>query len=199
MHQSAELSLLLNDARRGDTSAMDKVVAAVYDELRVIARRHRARERLNHSLDTTGIVHEAYFKLAGLDKIEWKNRAHFFAIAARIMRQLLIDHARKRRAEKRGGDAAVLSLDATEFEGLEGLISVPDNRVDELIGLDSALQRLEAMNERHARVVECRFFTGLSIEETAKAIGVSPATVKREWVLARAWLNRELRSEGTDE
>ena len=192
MDPPANLTSLLQDAAGGDQHAMDRIVVAVYGELQAIARRQRAGERIDHTLNTTGIVHEAYLKLVKLDRLAWQNRAQFFAIAARTMRQILIDHARKRRADKRGGDAPVLSLDGTGGAGLDLEFSIPVDRIDELIGLDIALQRLETQSERYARIVECRFFAGLTIEETADALEISPATVKREWALARAWLNREL-------
>ncbi len=196
MDQPHDLTIILQEASGGDREAMGRIVALVYSELRAIARRQHAGEQAGHSLNTTGIVHEAYLKLVKLDRISWKNREQFFAIAARSVRQILVDHARKRKAAKRGGDLPVLSLDKTESEYLNLAATLADGQVDELLGLDLALQGLEAMNERHARIVECRFFTGLTIEETAQAVGVSPATVKREWILARAWLNRELSQKG---
>ncbi len=200
MDQPHDLTIILKEASGGDREAMGRIVSLVYSELRAIARRQHAGEQAGHSLNTTGIVHEAYLKLVKLDRISWKNREQFFAIAARSVRQILVDHARKRKAVKRGGDLPVLSLDNTldnaETEYLNLAATLADGQVDELLELDIALQGLEAMNERHARIVECRFFTGLTIEETAQAVGVSPATVKREWILARAWLNRELSQKG---
>jgi RNA polymerase sigma factor (TIGR02999 family) len=200
MDQPHDLTIILKEASDGDREAMGRIVSLVYSELRAIARRQHAGEQAGHSLNTTGIVHEAYLKLVKLDRISWKNREQFFAIAARSVRQILVDHARKRKAAKRGGDLPVLSLDNTpdnaETEYLNLAATLADGQVDELLELDIALQGLEAMNERHARIVECRFFTGLTIEETAQAVGVSPATVKREWILARAWLNRELSQKG---
>lgn len=200
MDQPHDLTIILKEASGGDREAMGRIVSLVYSELRAIARRQHAGEQAGHSLNTTGIVHEAYLKLVKLDRISWQNREQFFAIAARSVRQILVDHARKRKAVKRGGDLPVLSLDNTldnsEPEYLNLAATLADGQVDELLELDLALQGLEAMNERHARIVECRFFTGLTIEETAEAVGVSPATVKREWILARAWLNRELSQKG---
>ncbi len=196
MDQPHDLTIILKEASAGDREAMGRIVGLVYSELRAIARRQHAGEQAGHSLNTTGIVHEAYLKLVKLDRISWQNREQFFAIAARSVRQILVDHARKRKAVKRGGDLPVLSLDNAETEYLNLAATLADGQVDELLELDLALQGLEAMNERHARIVECRFFTGLTIEETAQAVGVSPATVKREWILARAWLNRELSQKG---
>jgi RNA polymerase sigma factor (TIGR02999 family) len=196
MDQPHDLTIILKEASGGDRDAMGRIVSLVYNELRAIARRQRAGELAGHSLNTTGIVHEAYLKLIKLDRINWKNREQFFAIAARSVRQILIDHARKRKAAKRGGDLPVLSLDDMETEHLNLAATLADGQIDELLELDLALQRLESMNERHARIVECRFFAHLTIEETASAIGVSTATVKREWILARAWLNRELSHKG---
>ena len=196
MDQPHDLTIILKEASGGDREAMGRIVSLVYSELRAIARRQHAGEQAGHSLNTTGIVHEAYLKLVKLDRISWKNREQFFAIAARSVRQILVDHARKRKAVKRGGDLPELSLDNTETEYLNLAATLADGQVDELLELDLALQGLEAMNERHARIVECRFFTGLTIEETAQAVGISPATVKREWILARAWLNRELSQKG---
>lgn len=192
MDQSHDFTIILQEASGGNRDAMGQIVSLVYTELRAIARRQHAGENAAHSLNTTGIVHEAYLKLVKLDRLGWQNREQFFALAARSMRQILVDHARKRKAVKRGGEAPLLSLDEMTTTFGEVAFTLDDGQIDELLGLDLALQGLEAKNERHARIVECRFFTGLSIEETAKAIGISPATVKREWVLARAWLNREL-------
>ena len=196
MDQPHDLTIILKEASAGDNEAMGRIVSLVYSELRAIARRQHAAEHAGHSLNTTGIVHEAYLKLVKLDRINWQNREQFFAIAARSVRQILVDHARKRKAVKRGGDLPVLSIDSMETDYQNLAATLADGQIDELLELDLALQRLEAMNERHAHIVECRFFTGLTIEETAKAIGVSPATVKREWILARAWLNRELSNKG---
>ncbi|MFT5234160.1 MAG: RNA polymerase sigma factor (TIGR02999 family) [Candidatus Krumholzibacteriia bacterium] len=192
MDQPHDLTIILQEASGGNRDAMGQVVSLVYSELRAIARRQHAAENAAHSLNTTGIVHEAYLKLLKLDRLGWQNREQFFAIAARSMRQILVDHARKRKSLKRGGETPVLSIDEMTADFGDIAFTIDDGQIDELLGLDLALQGLEAQNERHARIVECRFFTGLSIEETAKAIGISPATVKREWILARAWLNREL-------
>ncbi len=167
---------------------MDDLFTLVYAELRRIAGRQLRSERAGHTLCTTALVNEAWVELTKLDRIRWQNRAHFLALAAQAMRRVLIDYAMARRAQKRGGGRALESLED------DALVVVQD-RADEFIELDEALQRLMSLNERHARIVECRFYGGMSVEETADALGVSPATVKRDWTLARAWLNRELANE----
>jgi len=164
---------------------MDDLFTLVYGELRRIAGRQLRRERSGHTLCTTALVHEAWFELAKLDRIRWQSHSHFLALAAQAMRRVLVDYAVARRAEKRGGGRAHEPLDNDAF------VTVTE-RPDDFIALDEALQRLAAINERHARIVECRFYGGMSIEETADALDISPATIKREWALARAWLNREL-------
>jgi len=166
---------------------MDDLFTLVYAELRRIAGRQLRGERAGHTLGTTALVHEAWFELAKLERIRWESRAHFLALAAQAMRRVLIDYAVARKSQKRGGGKAHEPLDD------DALIAVTE-RPDEFIALDEALQRLAAINERHARIVECRFFGGMSVEETADVLGTSPATVKRDWALARAWLNRELSS-----
>lgn len=165
---------------------MEEMFPLVYDELRRMAARKLRNERDGHTLCTTALVHEAWLELRKLNRIEWQNRAHYLAIAAQAMRRILIDYAVARRRQKRGGGEAPLSLDQGDA------FAVAHVRGDELIALDEALARLEAMNQRQARIVECRFYGGMTVEETADALAVSPATVKREWVTARAWLNREL-------
>jgi len=167
-----------------DGRALDALLPIVYDELRGIARRQLGTERSDHTLQPTALVHEAYLKLSRLDRIEWVNRAQFFAIAAQAMRRVLVDYALARRAAKRGGGALHVPLaDAL-------LVSADDAR--DILALNEALAGLEQREPRLARVVECRYFAGLSIDETAEALSISPATVKRDWVVARAWLNREL-------
>ena len=163
---------------------MDEFFPVVYEELRRIAHRELRHERTGHTLGTTALVHEAYLRLAHLDRIRWKSRAHFLAVAAQAMRRVLVDYAVARRAQKRGGGHVPDSLDDA--------VAIAGERSEELLALDEALQRLQSLDEQHARIVECRFFGGMSIEETAEALGVSPATVKRGWTMARAWLNREL-------
>lgn len=159
----------------------------VYDELRHLASRYLSRERPNHTLQTTALVHEAYMKLVGQRSTDWQNRSQFFGIAARCMRRILVDHARSDGRVKRGRDVAVVPLDDVVAEK----VSVPASRLD-TIELDRALTTLEAMDRDQGRIVELRYFGGLTIEETAEVMGTSPATVKREWAIARAWLFREL-------
>lgn len=182
---------LLGELKRGNRAALDELVPIVYDELRSIASRQLAGERAGHTLQTTALVHEAFLKLAGMDRIDWQNRAHFFAVAARLMRQILVDYAVRRGAQKRGGGSVHVPLEeGTLAAGRSGEANAAG--LEAVVALDEALRRLEGKDERQGRVVECRFFAGMSIEETAEALDVSPGTVKRDWRLARAWLNREL-------
>ena len=164
---------------------MDDLLPLVYGELKRIAARQLRRERPDHTLSATALVHEAWLELSNLDRIRWQNRHHYLALAAQAMRRVLIDHAVARRAQKRGGGQHVDTLDGDPMLLVE-------SRAEELLDLDHALERLAVVDERQVRIVECRFFGGMSIEETAEALQLSPATVKREWTLARAWLNREL-------
>ena len=166
-------------------ATMDALVPLLYDELRRIAHYRLRAEQTGHTLETTGLVHEAYLRLAGSERLELADRAHLLAVAAQAMRHVLIDSAVRRKAGKRGGGVATVSLDDVPV--------VDAARSDELLALDEALTRLGAIDRRQAKVVECRFFGGMSIEDTAAALDLSPATVKRDWALARAWLNRELR------
>ena len=174
----------LTAAGHGGRAAVDRLVPLVYDELRRIAHRRLLAEQTGHTLDTTALVHEAYLELAALDRLQFQSRAHFLAVAAQAMRRVLIDYAVRRGAQKRGGARRPVSLDEVPL--------IADERGEELLALDEALERLAGIDERQCRVVECRFFGGMSIEETAEALDTSPATVKRDWTLARAWLNREL-------
>jgi RNA polymerase sigma factor (TIGR02999 family) len=179
------ITALLLDWSHGDPEALEKLVPLVYAELRHLAERSLRRERAAHTLQPTAVVHEAFLKLVDQQRVEWKSRAHFFAIAAQAMRRLLVDHARARNAEKRGGFATRVALE-------DAVAATPPVDVD-LLALDEALDRLGALDAGQARVVELRFFGGLTIEETAEVVGSSPATVKRDWQSARAWLFRELR------
>jgi len=163
---------------------LDDVFPAVYEELKRVAHRHLRGERTAHTLGTTALVHEAYLELAKLDHVRWPGRPYMLAAASKAMRRILIDYAVARRAQKRGG-----GIDA---EPLDDAVAMAMSRGDELLALDEALERLAAVNDRYGRVVECRFYGGMSVEETAEALGTSPATVKRDWTIARAWLNREL-------
>ena len=173
----------LPEAGRTD-DGLDDVFPAVYEELRRVAHRHLRGERPGHTLGTTALVHEAYLELAKLDHVRWPGHAYVLAAASRAMRRILVDWAVARRAQKRGGGVAA--------EPLDDAVAMAVERGDDLLALDEALDRLTAVSERSARVVECRFFGGMSVEETAEALGTSPATVKRDWTTARAWLNREL-------
>jgi RNA polymerase sigma factor (TIGR02999 family) len=173
--------------RDGDRKALDALMPLVYTELRRLAHYYLQRERSDHTLQSTALVHEAYMRLAGNDPPQWQNRAHFFGIAAHVMRQILVEYARGRGAAKRGGNACRLTLD----EALE-MPMPPD--VD-VIALDRALTELSEMDEQQGRIVELRFFAGLTIEDTSEVLGVSPATVKRDWVTARAWLHRAITGE----
>lgn len=179
---------LLEAHAEGDPEAFDALLPRVYAELRRIAHYRLRGERPDHTLDTTALVHEAYLELVQLDRINWQNRAHFFAIASRAMRNILVDYAVRRKAQKRGGDRQRVPLDTDDL--------ATEAPVEDLLALDQALQQLEALDERQLRVVECRFFGGLSIDETAEALGISPATVSRDWRMARAWLNRALSDRG---
>ena len=169
---------------RADGSVVDRVFPLIYDELRLVAHRHLQRERTGHTLVTTALVHEAYMRLVDLTRVEWQDRVHFLSMAARAMRRILVDHARAHRAARRGGGVTP--------DVLEEHLIAADTQAEEMEALDSALAKLAEVSPRLVRVVECRFFAGLSIEETAGALGISPASVKRDWALARAWLNREL-------
>jgi RNA polymerase sigma factor (TIGR02999 family) len=172
-----------------DPDALDALLPLVYEELRLLARRQRRRAGGAETLNTTGLVHEVYLKLTGASRIDASGRAHFFALAARAMRQVLSNHARARRAAKRGHGASPLTLDSSN----EVFVVPGADQAETLVALDEALTRLAARSERQSRVVECRFYAGMSIPETALALGVSEATVKRDWAVAQAWLYRELR------
>lgn len=187
------MQTLLAAIRDGNAEAFDQLVPLVYDELREIARRQRSGWAGTETVRTTALVHEAYLKLAASNAEIGTDRAHFLAVAARAMRQILVDHARRARAQKRGGDADHLSLDriAAFTSGLPNL-SRSDN--ERLLRLNESLHRLEQESVRHCRVVECRFFGEMSVEETAEALGISPSTVKRAWSRARAWLHRDLQA-----
>jgi len=187
MNSAEPVTELLVRWRQGDQAALDRLLPLVYGELHRIADRHLRRERVGHTLQATALVNEAYLRLVGERGVEWQNRAHFYAIAARRMRHILVEHARARDAEKRGGGQYMLSLSKADRFTPRGDVN--------LLALDEALARLQELDERKSRVVELRYFGGLSIEDTAEVLGISPATVKREWSMARAWLRRELASE----
>jgi RNA polymerase sigma factor (TIGR02999 family) len=182
---SKDVSQLLVDLNRGDQDALAKLIPLVYDELRALADSYMRRERSSHTLQPTALVHEAFLRLVD-EELHLENRAHFFGVAAQAMRQILVEHARARHALKRGGEAQKLSLDEA--------MDQPEEREVDLMALDDALNDLARFDPRQARIVELRYFAGLTIEETARLLGISPAMVKREWNLARAWLHREISS-----
>jgi RNA polymerase sigma-70 factor, ECF subfamily len=177
---------LLLELRHGQAGAMDRLFPLVYEELRRIARRALRGERTGHTLGTTGLVHEAYIRLADQTRLEYRDRGHFYGIAARAMRHILVDYARRHRAAKRGGDRQVIPLD-------EALLSVED-RAEALLTLDEALTELESVDPRLGQVVQCRFFGGLTEEETGEVLGVTARTVRRDWLKAKGWLYHQLRS-----
>jgi len=179
-----DMTELLLQWRSGDQEAFERLLPLVYDELRRLAHHHLWNERAGHTFNTTDLVHEAYLNLINQDQTPWQGRAHFFAVAARAMRHILIDYARGRRRAKRGGGQANLSLDRA--------VLFSEDKIEELITIDQILTRLEATDERLCRVVECRYFGGLTIAETADVLAISPATVKRDWQMAKAWLRRAL-------
>src|SRR6476659_9512069 len=183
---NGEVTALLRDWSGGDQRALERLLPLVYGELRKLAAAYMRRERSDHTLQPTALVHEPYLRLVDQRAVDWRNRAHFFGIAAQMMRRILVDHARRRQAAKR--DATALRLQAMSAEDEEA-----SDRDPELLALDQALCGLESLDARQARIVELRFFGGLTVEETAEVAGISPATVKREWRTARAWLAREIR------
>jgi RNA polymerase sigma factor (TIGR02999 family) len=183
----ASITQLLIKWRGGDKAALDELARRIYGELRRLARYYLRQEHLGHTLQPSDLVHEAYIRLADEKDIDWQNRAHFFGIAAMRMRHILIEHARGRRAAKRGGGEYRLSLSKVDRQAEERDVN--------LLALDDALSRLEALDPQKSRIVELRYFAGLTIEETAEALGISPATVKRDWSMARAWLRSEIGNE----
>jgi RNA polymerase sigma factor (TIGR02999 family) len=191
------ITRLLVDWSAGKNAALDELTPLVYAELRAMAARQLRRERDAHTLQATGLVHEAFLRLVGQKTPHWQSRAHFYGLASRLMRQILIDQARARQAAKRGAGQEKLSLDELNLtlEGRgEALLAPTDTPADglDLLSVDAALSRLEALDPRQARIVELRFFGGLSVEETAQTLEISEATVKRDWVMAKAYLAREL-------
>lgn len=183
---SPDLSTLFGRAHDGDAEALDRLLALLYDELIALARRQRGRRGAAETINTTALVHEAYERLAGNERLQISDRVHFFRIAGRAMRGVLVDYARAQRTQKRGGRARPLPLD------LAGPLADGAPRIDEALAVDDALRQLEAFDARQARIVECRYYAGLTIEETAEALGISAATVKRDWLTARAWLHQAL-------
>jgi RNA polymerase sigma factor (TIGR02999 family) len=188
MKDPTTVTTLLREAGRGERTAFDRLFPMVYGSLRRLASSALRRERRGHTLSATALANEAYMRLATLRRVAWQDRAHFFAVAARAMRRVLVNHAVARRAQKRGSGAAAVDIDS--------VVLVTDDRLDDVLAVHEALDRLQKIAPEAARVVECRVFMGLTIEETATAMELSPATVKRHWTTARAWLTRELLARG---
>lgn len=186
---STRINRLLADWGQGNEEARDALIPVVYGELRRLARRHLWRERPDHTLQSAALVNEAYLRLVRQGTPQWQNRAHFFGVAAQLMRHILVDHARNRVAAKRGGSTPRLALDPE-------LVPAQNPGID-IVALDDALDKLSELDPQQGRLIELRFFGGLSIEETAVVLGVSPATVKREWATARAWMRRELKKDAS--
>ncbi len=184
----AGITELLIGWNQGDKGALDRLMPLVYDELRHVARHRLAAEDSRQTLESAALVNETYLRLVDQERVEWRNRAHFFAISARIMRRILVDHARQRRAAKRGGDIPRLSLDQS--------LGLLERKDFDVVALDEALGNLSKLDPQQARVIELRFFGGLTIEETSEALHISPATVTRDWVTAKAWLFDQLHRAG---
>ncbi|HEY9225473.1 MAG TPA: sigma-70 family RNA polymerase sigma factor [Gemmatimonadaceae bacterium] len=191
---TASVTVLLDKVRSGDPNAPGRLFSVVYDKLHEIARGQRRRQPGTETLNTTALVHEAFLKLFGTGSRDFKDRAHFMAVAATAMRQILISHARRNIALKRGGGQAPASFEEIE-QALSSAVAFEPQAADALLALDRALEQLQQRSDRQSRIVECRFFGGMSIEETAEALAVSPATVKRDWSMAQAWLHREMQRE----
>lgn len=181
---SNQVTVLLARWNQGEAGAREALVPLVYEELRRVARRCLAEQRRDHTLQSTALVHEAYLRLVGRSSVQWQGRVHFFAVAARLMRGILVDHARKHDAAKRGGKAVTLVLDEAA--------TLPKKKAVDLVALDDVLTRLATLDARQSQIVELRFFGGLSIDDVALALGISPATVKREWATARLWLHNAM-------
>ena len=184
-NRTEEISLILKSWNDGNRQSADELMAAVYEELHRIAAQYLRRERSDHTLQPTALVHEAYLKIVDISDIAWQDCAHFFAVASNVMRRILVDYARARETEKRGGEFQRIALeDAISFSG--------DKSDVDLLALDEALKQLATFDEQQSRIVEMRFFGGLTIEETAEVLSISPATVKREWTMAKSWLYRKM-------
>jgi RNA polymerase sigma factor (TIGR02999 family) len=182
---STSITQFLNDARNGSGEALDELLPLVYAEMRRLASGYLSRERVGHTLQPTALVHEVYLKLAGGRPVDWQNRAHFFGAASRLMREILIDHARAKNRKKRGGEMRT-------FIEIDAAVSVDAGRQLDVLAVDEALRELERLDERQAKIVEMKFFAGMTIEEIAEVLDVSPATVKREWTSAKLLLSRML-------
>lgn len=184
-HQPQEITRILKAWSSGRPEAVDDLMPLVYEALRKVAAQYLRRQRPDHTLQPTALVNEAYLKLIDISEVDWNDRAHFFAVASQTMRHILVDHARSQARKKRGGSLQKLSLDEA--------ISFSKEREVDLLSLDEALQELAKLDEQQAKIIELRFFGGLTIDETAHVVGISPATVKREWVMAKSWLFRKLK------
>jgi RNA polymerase sigma factor (TIGR02999 family) len=185
-YQEGDVTQLLIQWRAGDRAALDRLMPLVYDQLRLIAGRFLRRENAGHTLQSTELVHEAYVRLIDQTRSDWQSRAHFYGVAATIIRNILVDHARARLAAKRGGDAPLLSLDEA--------LAFPEKRDLDVIAVDDALLSLSRLDAQQSRIIELRFFAGLTIEETAEVLSISTSTVKRDWILAKTWILRHLTS-----
>jgi RNA polymerase sigma factor (TIGR02999 family) len=185
-----DVTVLLAELTKGNKTAASKLIPMVYDELRRLAGGYMRRERSDHTLQATALVHEAYLKLVEQRSVDWQSRAHFFGIAAQVMRRILVDHARGHLRDKRGGGQRAVPLD-------EALVFAPEQSL-ELVKMDAALDRLTKLDPRQGKIVELRFFGGLTVEETAEMLGISPKTVKRDWSMAKAWLHGELKTSHGD-
>jgi RNA polymerase sigma factor (TIGR02999 family) len=182
---------LLDKLEQGDRAALDELFPLLYEQLSELAHRLRHRWHGDHTLNTTALIHESYLKLVGRKQLRAESRAHFLALAAKVMRHILINYARDRRAEKRGGDVSLVPIDDTNL-GTPPALTLSPEQADELVALNEALRALEQVDERQSRIVECRFFGGMSVEETASAIGISERTVKRDWAVAQDWLQQKM-------
>jgi RNA polymerase sigma-70 factor, ECF subfamily len=187
MSSQHELTQLLLDWSAGNKDALDRLMPLIYDELHRLAQRYMRRERLDHTLQTSALLNEAYLRLIDQKRVSWQNRAHFFAIAAGMMRRILVDHSRMRAYAKRGGEQQKIDLDDVAV--------LAKSKAFDVLALDDALKSLQAIDEQQSRIVDLRFFGGLTIEETAEVLGVSHSTVEREWSMARAWLKREMKQQ----
>ncbi len=186
-----DVTEVLEQLKNGDQRAADKLLPLVYDEFRALARHYLSQERHNHTLQPTALVHEAYLKLVDQTRVDWQGRSHFFAVAAQAMRRILVDHARSRQREKRGGGRARVTLDEA--------VALSPQKDEDVLALDEALEKLAKLDARQAKVVELRFFGGMNVEEVAAALSVSKRTVEGDWTFARAWLSRELRAADAEE
>lgn len=192
--EKKDISLLLQKVQEGDEQALNVLFPLVYEELHAIAQKQRQKWQGDYTLNTTALVHEAYIKLINQKDAQWNNKTHFYGVASKAMRHILINYAKHRKRKKRGGDQAKLSLEENRI-AIENVITLDEERADTLLAMDKALVKLEKLSSRQAQIVECRFFGGLSIADTAEVLGVSPATVKRGWAMAQTWLYHEMKTQ----